>query len=183
MKDTIKLCVLLFAVGFAGNYIGRWQASWGEVKAVNIDDGDTEFVYPASGSGTGIEISPHKPAGWFEMIDDKLCVYDVNGVPQEIGLNDALADYPDAITLDHAAGLEFAYDPNDLLIEIEDVEWLDVWSSVTIETESGGVLELSFSGDELQITGDADMNEAAKVFFNKYLKRMADDYIAERLNK
>ena len=39
-----------------------------------------------------------------------------------------------------------------------------------------------FFNRELTITGDADMNEAAEMFFNEILKPIADGYIAERID-
>ena len=70
-------------------------------------------------------------------------------------------------------------DPNDYLI-ILDEDW-DIPDTLTISTESGGELVLSFEGDELKITGDADMNEAAQIFFTEVLKRIVDDYIRSRI--
>ncbi len=69
-------------------------------------------------------------------------------------------------------------DPNDYLIWLTE-DW-DIPDTLTIGTESGGELVLSFEGDELKITGDADMNEAAQIFFTEILKRIVDDYIRSR---
>ncbi len=67
-------------------------------------------------------------------------------------------------------------DPNDYLYRIAEA----VSETFTICTDSGRELVLTFEGDELKITGDADMNEAAQMFFNEKLKYIADDYIKSR---
>ena len=72
------------------------------------------------------------------------------------------------------------YDPNELLIDIVTDDW-SMCAELIICTYTGKELVLNFEGDVLEITGDADMNEAAKVFFLEFLKPMADAYIAERL--
>ncbi len=74
---------------------------------------------------------------------------------------------------------ESVVDSNDYLIRLSE-DW-DIPDTLTIETESGTQLVLSFEGDELNITGDADMNEAAQMFFNEVLKSIADDYIRSRI--
>ena len=78
----------------------------------------------------------------------------------------------------------FAVDSNDLLIEIVDNDsWIvldcEPFTEVVIYTESGSELILSFEDDELAITGDANMTDAARMFFYEVLKPMADDYIKE----
>jgi len=43
---------------------------------------------------------------------------------------------------------------------------------------------IAIDDNELQIiTGDANMNEAAEVFFNEYLKEMCDAYIQQKLKE
>ncbi len=70
-----------------------------------------------------------------------------------------------------------------IVLDIVDDTVIDDSITFTILVESGCSLELYFRGDKLVVTGDADMNEAAKVFFYGYLKPMADEYIAERLTE
>lgn len=57
-----------------------------------------------------------------------------------------------------------------------DLDW-EMPTTLTICTETGGELVLDYGGDELIITGDADMNEAAQIFFNEALKPIVDEYI------
>lgn len=71
-------------------------------------------------------------------------------------------------------------DDPDNVIWFDDIE---MYPDLTIVTETGGELRMSFKGDVLEITGDADMNEAAEIFFKELLKPMADAYIKERLKE
>ena len=52
-----------------------------------------------------------------------------------------------------------------------------------ITTENGKSINMNIKGDGLNITGDADLNEAAKVFFSELLKPIVDDYIKEKLER
>ncbi len=74
------------------------------------------------------------------------------------------------------------WEPNDLLFDMSFYDY-DVSSSLTICTESGGELVLFFGGDKLEITGDADMNEAARTFFHEILKPLVDAYITPQNKK
>ncbi len=140
---TLKLCVLLFAVGFVGNYIGRWQAGWDDV------DASQDFVTNLAG-----EPDPELTA----RVVDKYGETFING-----------------------GEIEFECDPNDLLIDIVDYDVSSYATCVMICIEGGDELTLSFKDGKLDITGAADMTDAAEVFFNEVLKGMADDYIKERL--
>lgn len=45
-------------------------------------------------------------------------------------------------------------------------------------------IDIDFSSDKLRITGDTeDMNDAADVFFNHFLKSMVDNYIKSRIGE
>ena len=70
-------------------------------------------------------------------------------------------------------------DPNSVL----DIAEVDVasYADLVICTTNGAELILTIGEDKLEITGDADMNEAARIFFNEMLKPMADDYIEEQI--
>ena len=54
---------------------------------------------------------------------------------------------------------------------------------LSIFTENGKSIIMSVKGGSLEITGDADLNEAAKVFFSELLKPIVDDYIKEKLKR
>ena len=103
------------------------------------------------------------------------------------GTGDAIEIYPQKGT---GGGIDLAVEPNDsstdaIILESTEEGYLDLnvdpVVNIVICTESGGELIMTFEDDELKITGDLDMNEAAKMFFNEFLKPMADEYIAERL--
>lgn len=77
------------------------------------------------------------------------------------------------------------YDPNAMLVWDESdttIDWTAVtsYSDVTIQAGPGEIV-LEFKEDRLEITktDNADMNEAAEVFFDYYIKPMADAYISE----
>jgi hypothetical protein len=67
-------------------------------------------------------------------------------------------------------------DTNDITIT-----WEPYPLTLEIATTSGGELILEIWEDELKITGDANMNEGAAVFFNQYIKNIADRYIKQKL--
>lgn len=112
-------------------------------------------------------------------------------------------DIPCHLTMEDNGDRNFVYckvhEPDPLVFDASDVVityvdsgidpndcWLDLDMTMTdicIATETGGDLYLSFKGDRLEITGDADLNEAAKAFFYEHLKPMADEYIKERLGE
>lgn len=127
MRHCIKLCILLFAVGFIGNYIGRWQASWdiadSVVYAENIDPNELKFI----------------PVEWVEITE-----------PNNY-------DHVDYGAMDY--------------------------SLLVICLEDGTELRMDWSGNRIDVKGDADMNEAAKVWFNESLKSCIDVYIEEQLKK
>lgn len=50
-----------------------------------------------------------------------------------------------------------------------------------ITTENGKSITMHLAGDKLEITGDANLNEAAEKFFKYLLKPLVDDYIEEQL--
>ena len=60
---------------------------------------------------------------------------------------------------------------------------VEAYTDFVITTMSGKDLNINIEGDSITITGDADLNEAAKVFFYEHLKPMVDEYIKERGNK
>lgn len=66
--------------------------------------------------------------------------------------------------------------PNDFAIDCGTP--IDTCSLITISCDNGTELRLDFSGDKLEIKGDANMNEAAKVFFEECLKPHVDTYMA-----
>lgn len=87
------------------------------------------------------------------------------------------------ITLDPSDILTIDFDADDdRMITIADWEISSVYD-LLIYTKTGKELRIDISTDELRITGDADMNEAAEIFFNEYIKEMADAYIRERLKE
>ena len=57
---------------------------------------------------------------------------------------------------------------------------VEAYTDFVITTMSGKDLNINIEGDSITITGDADLNEAAKVFFYEHLKPMVDEYIKER---
>ena len=134
------------------------------------------------------------------------CIGDVSRAIEDVSIAlEGGIDYPTEISLEPVESLILcaSTDPNALsvmpgelsiipnyaeeVIAETDPIWIELdvepFTSLTIGLESCEELVLSFEGDELTITGDADMNEAAKIFFYEILKPMADDYIAERLSE
>lgn len=70
--------------------------------------------------------------------------------------------------------------------ELASLEVIDIDSTVAYDiriytNEVGKYLNLNVDDGELQITGDANMDEAAEDFFYKYIKPMADAYIENKL--
>lgn len=58
-------------------------------------------------------------------------------------------------------------------------DYYSTTSSLAI-TWDGGVIIFALDGDELKLTGDIDkMGEPAKIFFDEYIKPMADEYIRQ----
>ena len=50
-------------------------------------------------------------------------------------------------------------------------------SAITFDCGKGKSLVLTISDGKIEMTGDGDMNEAAKTFFNYFLQGIIDEYI------
>ena len=157
MKQTVKLCVLLCAVGFAGNRIGRWQER---------AEASPELVTTLGG-----EVDPELTARVVEKYGE---AFATAAYPAWVDLNAEQSTEPDIVFDWSDEGVPpCAY-----------IEWgAAEYCLIMIVLENGDELRMDFSGDTIDIKGNADMNEAAKVFFNDSLKTVVDDYIKERINQ
>lgn len=54
-------------------------------------------------------------------------------------------------------------------------------TALTITCENGKSLTIDYSDGKMHVECDADMNEAATVFFNEILKGLVDNYIESKL--
>lgn len=113
-------------------------------------------------------------------------VIDPNNVAWSVEETYPHGEQDEAIALD-ITDPYYVVDPNGW-VDFTDPQYTSVdivldhsdWA-LTMSPLSGGELSLSFGDNGLEITGDADMNEAAKVFFYNHLQSMANDYIKSRL--
>lgn len=123
---------------------------------------------------------------------------DFNNMVVEIDPNIGTLRHPD---LSYAEGPDITWgeitmrdDTTDYNFVVVDADYVEDYNSLTIDSAdivscdnlvicwSGGGITIGFDKDALTITGDTDkMDEAAKAFFNEYIKPTADAYIKEKL--
>ncbi len=95
-------------------------------------------------------------------------------------IREVIWDVPSTPTF---GGIDLIAEPNNCSTEAIVLDITnDVSSSMIMSPDSGGELWFHFAGDGLDITGDANMTDSARMFFYEFLKPMADDYIAERIS-
>jgi len=91
----------------------------------------------------------------------------MNGYEHETPDSSAvLTDTSDTSVIKEPKAESIDYDTSSLLIENDERFFKECLSnSITLTTGTGKTLTLEMSGDEIDVTGDADVSEAAKVFF------------------
>ena len=65
------------------------------------------------------------------------------------------------------------FESESLLIKDSDVRGFNTADApaITLTTPTGKTLSINLTGDTIDISGDADVTEAAKVFFNEVIKQ------------
>ena len=91
----------------------------------------------------------------------------------------ANSNVAEALGIDAPMLLDLSF-PDDLDITLD---WEPSPVTLAIITSTGRELLIDIEGDEVKITGDANMDEAAAVFFNKHFKGIADAYIQRKLKE